>query len=64
MKIFNFRNHFIVSLALSLLMLSACSSTEESSEPGDTSTDSGDRDCSQFTNDVDVRECEMWNELH
>jgi hypothetical protein len=57
------RDQYLTALALVPLMLFGCSSTEEST--GDIPTGSGgDRDCSQFINEADVRECEIWNEMH
>jgi hypothetical protein len=57
------RKSLIVMLLslMALVMLPACSSTEESAS-GDTS--GGDVDCSQFTNDIDVKECEAAQQIH
>ena len=65
MKKHNLRSKFLTVLGfgVGLLLLSGCSSTEESSDTASQSS-GGDRDCSQFTNEVDIKECELWNERH
>jgi hypothetical protein len=55
MKISNIRNLFLVSLALPLVMLFGCSSSEESSGSSDTSGDSSSCD---FDNPEAQAECE------
>jgi hypothetical protein len=65
MKIHKLRFQFFAALAFVPLMLFGCSSSEESTDTADTSGDSsGDKDCAQFDNPVDVKECEVWNDLH
>jgi hypothetical protein len=56
-------NQFLAALALLPLMLFGCSNSEESSDTSGQS-DSGDRDCSEFSGEADIKECEMWNEMH
>ena len=65
MKVFKLGNLFLASFALALVMLSGCSNSEESSssDPAGESS-SGDKDCSEFTSDFDVKECEVWNDMH
>jgi len=67
MKTLNFGNQFFAALALTLtlVMFSACSSTEEA-PPADTSGGSGGgscEDCSKYSGDVDIKECEVRNEM-
>ena len=67
MKKHNLRSKFLTVLGfgVGLLLLSGCSSSEESSDTDTASeSSSGDRDCTQFTNEVDITECELWNEMH
>ena len=68
MKRHNLRSKFltVLGLGIGLLLLSGCSSSEEAEEPADTASESssGDRDCTQFTNEVDITECELWNSMH
>ena len=61
MKISNIRNLFLVSLALPLVMLFGCSSSEESSGGSDTSGGSSDggHDCSMYPVESAREECEM-----
>ena len=63
MKRLNLRNQFVAVLASAVVMLFGCSSSEETEEPADTASESsgGERDCTQFTNEVDIKECELWN---
>ena len=62
MKNNKLRFQFFAVLAL---VLFGCSSSEESTDTADTSGDSsGDKDCAQFNNPVDVKECEVWNDMH
>jgi hypothetical protein len=60
------RKSLIVMLLslMALVMLPACSSTEETptAESGGSSSDGVD--CSQFTNDIDVKECEAAQQIH
>ena len=51
-----------------VMMLPACSSTEEAPPPAESSGgstgDTGDlEDCSVYTNQVDIRECEVRNSM-
>ena len=68
MKNHNLRSKFltVLGLAVGLLLMSGCSSTEETSDTSDTSSESssGDRDCTQFSKQTDIKECELWNEMH
>jgi hypothetical protein len=70
MQTMKLRKQFLTALAIVPLMLFGCSSSEEAPPPEDTSSgggggdSSGDRDCSQFTNEVDIKECEVWNSMH
>ncbi len=64
MNLFELSRKSLIVMLLSLMalvMLPACSTTEESAS-GDTSGDSVD--CSQFTNDIDVKECEAAQQIH
>jgi hypothetical protein len=67
MKMPNFGKQFFAALALTLtlVMFSACSSTEEA-PPADTSGGSGGgscEDCGKYTGDVDIKECEVRNDM-
>jgi hypothetical protein len=68
MKTMKLRKQFLTALAIVPLMLFGCSSSEEAPPAEETSggggDSSGDKDCSQFQNEVDVKECEVWNDLH
>ena len=73
MNLFELSRKSLIVMLLSLMalvMLPACSSTEEApatdtgtAPTGETSDTSGDRDCSVFTNPIDVEECEIWNQM-
>ena len=47
-------------MAMALTLLPACSSTSESD---DGSSNGGGEDCSMYTNEVDIKECEVRNEM-
>jgi hypothetical protein len=63
MKAFTLRNQIFASLALTLVMLFGCSSSEESSDTSG-SDSSGNRNCSELSGEADIKECEMWNDMH
>jgi uncharacterized protein YcfL len=50
----------LVALAITLMMLVGCSSTDEVSRYS--SSGSGE-DCSRYANDIDISECETRNEM-
>jgi outer membrane murein-binding lipoprotein Lpp len=54
------RTQTLAALAIALMMLAGCSSTDEASRYS--SSGSGE-DCSRYTNDIDVTECETRNEM-
>ena len=54
------RMQTLAALAIALMMLAGCSSTDEASQYS--SSGSGE-DCSRYTNDIDVAECERRNEM-
>lgn len=64
------RNKSLVVLLFSFMALAtlpACSSDEEEAPPPEESSSSsaggGGEDCSIYTNQVDIRECEIRNEM-
>ena len=67
MKIIELRNYILAVLLgfAALTMLPACSSTEEAPPPAESSGGStGDlEDCSVYSNQVDISECEMRNQM-
>lgn len=64
MKKHNLRSKFLTVLGfgVGLLMLSGCSSSEESSDTASESS-GGSEDCSMYTNQVDITECEARNAM-
>jgi hypothetical protein len=63
MKVFKLGNLFLASLALALVMLSGCSSTEEPT-PTDTSSQSGDNSaCEGLDSPVAEEECRRAEEM-
>jgi hypothetical protein len=68
MKIFNIRNLFLVSLALPLVMLFGCSSSEESTDSSGSSDTSGESsdgssNCEQYDNAEVQAECERAEQM-
>jgi len=63
MKISNIRNLFLISLALPLVMLFGCSSSEEAPPADDTGGGGSCENCSQYSNQVDITECEARNAM-
>jgi hypothetical protein len=54
------------ALAFALMMLAACSSTDEVSRyssSGNLGSSGGGEDCSRYANDIDISECEARNEM-
>lgn len=69
MNIIELRNYILAVLLgfAALTMLPACSSTEEAPPPEESSGGGGDtsdlEDCSVYTGQVDISECEMRNQM-
>jgi hypothetical protein len=63
MKLFNFGKLFVVSLAFALLMISGCSSSEEEPPPSDGGGGGNCEDCSKYSGDGDIKECEVRNDM-
>ena len=61
MKISNMRNLFLISLALPLVMLFGCSSSEETPPPDDTGN--GGVDCSTYPTEAMQQECELAQDM-
>jgi hypothetical protein len=57
------RNLFLGLAIVAMLMLAGCSSTDEAAQPEDTGGTGGGEDCSRYTNQVDVTECEARNQM-
>jgi len=56
------RKQTLAALAISHMMLAGCSSTDEASRYNSSGV-SGGEECSGYTNDIDVVECEARNEM-
>ncbi len=66
MKIFELSRKSLIVMLLSLMalvMLPACSSTEEATDTGSSDSSGGGADCSLFTNPKDVEACEAAKQL-
>jgi hypothetical protein len=54
------REQTLAALAIALMVLAGCSSTDEGSRY---SSSGGGEDCSRYTNDIDIAECGTRNEM-
>ena len=52
----------VLGLAVGLLLMSGCSSTEETSDIG-IAASVGSEDCANFSNQADVLECDIRNDM-
>jgi hypothetical protein len=57
------RKQTLAALAITLMMLAGCSSTDEASRYRSSGSSGGGEDCSRYTNDIDTTECETRNEM-
>jgi uncharacterized protein YcfL len=60
------RKQILAALAIALMMLVGCSSTDEVSRyssSGSLGSSGGGEDCSRYANDIDISECEARNEM-
>jgi hypothetical protein len=66
MNIFELCRKFVFVLLLAFMaavMLPACSSDSEEAPPPGESSAGGGEDCSKYSNQVDITECEIRNEI-
>jgi hypothetical protein len=57
------RMQTVAALASAFMMLAGCSSTDEASRYSSSGSSGGGEDCSGYTNDIDINECETRNEM-
>jgi outer membrane murein-binding lipoprotein Lpp len=57
------RKQTLAALAIALMMLAGCSSTDEASRYSSSGSSGGGEDCSRYSNDIDNAECETRNEM-
>jgi hypothetical protein len=61
MKSIYLRSHLLAALALALMMVSGCSSTDEAAQPEDTS--GGGSNCEELNSPVAEEECRRAEEM-
>jgi hypothetical protein len=64
-KMLNLHKRFLTTLLaiIVMLMLAGCSSTDEAAQPEDTGGAGGCEDCSVYTGQFDITECETRNSM-
>ncbi len=64
-KMLNLHKRSLATLLaiMAMLMLAGCSSTDEAAQPEDTGGTGGCEDCSVYTGQFDITECETRNSM-